>query len=183
MATRLQVLIPIAAAAVIVGIIGMLSIPDDAKLESVEFPRGTIKLDGKILEVQIADTQPRKTRGLMFQEQLPYDEGMIFVFDSPGIYSLWMLNMQFPLDMIWFNENGEVVHIEQDVPPGKKLQKIGFIMLWVPEPTGVTCAIGGPMILAGRYLDKKYNGATISDIGNQTKKTAAEIAHFKNTIM
>lgn len=67
--------------------------------------------------------------------------------------------------------------------PGKKLQKIGFIMLWVPEPTGVTCAIGGPMILAGRYLDKKYNGATISDIGNQTKNTAAEIAHFKNTIM
>ena len=38
--------------------------------------------------------------------------------------------------------------------PGKKLQKIGFLMLWVPEPTGVTCAIGGPMILAGRYLDK-----------------------------
>ena len=26
--------------------------------------------------------------------------------------------------------------------PGKKLQKIGFLMLWVPEPTGVTCAIG-----------------------------------------
>ena len=45
--------------------------------------------------------------------------------------------------------------------PGKKLQKIGFLMLWVPEPTGVTCAVGGPMIVAGRYLDKKYNGATI----------------------
>jgi len=32
--------------------------------------------------------------------------------------------------------------------PGKKLQKIGFLMLWIPEPTGVTCAIGGPMIVA-----------------------------------
>ena len=32
--------------------------------------------------------------------------------------------------------------------PGKKLQKIGFLMLWVPEPTGVTCAVGGPMIVA-----------------------------------
>ncbi len=30
--------------------------------------------------------------------------------------------------------------------PGKKLQKIGFLMLWIPEPTGVTCAIGGPMM-------------------------------------
>ena len=67
--------------------------------------------------------------------------------------------------------------------PGKKLQKIGFIMLWVPEPTGVTCAIGGPMILAGRYLDKKYNGATIADIAHQTKSTTSEIAHFKSSIM
>ena len=38
----------------------------------------------------------------------------------------------------------------------KKIQKLGFIMLWIPEPTGVTCAVGAPMILAGRYLDKKY---------------------------
>lgn len=67
--------------------------------------------------------------------------------------------------------------------PGKKLQKIGFIMLWVPEPTGVTCAIGGPMILAGRYLDKKYNGATIADIGQQTKSTTTEITNFKNSIL
>ena len=66
--------------------------------------------------------------------------------------------------------------------PGKKLQKIGFIMLWVPEPTGVTCAIGGPMILAGRYMDKKYNGATISDIGHQTKNMASSISDFKNTV-
>ena len=80
MATRLQVLIPIAVAAVIVGVVGMLSIPSDAKLEAVEFPRGTIKVDDKVIEVQIADTQPRRVRGLMFQEQLPYDQGMIFVF-------------------------------------------------------------------------------------------------------
>ena len=37
MATRLQVLIPISIAAVIIGVVGMLSIPSDAKLESVEF--------------------------------------------------------------------------------------------------------------------------------------------------
>ncbi len=67
--------------------------------------------------------------------------------------------------------------------PGKKLQKIGFLMLWVPEPTGVTCAIGGPMIVAGRYLDKKYNGATIHDIGHETKNTLSSIKDFKNSVM
>ncbi|MGI9567514.1 MAG: hypothetical protein ACR2LL_10960 [Nitrosopumilus sp.] len=67
--------------------------------------------------------------------------------------------------------------------PGKKLQKIGFLMLWIPEPTGVTCAVGGPMIVAGRYLDKKYNGATINDIGHETKNTITSLNDFKNTVM
>ncbi len=67
--------------------------------------------------------------------------------------------------------------------PGKKLQKIGFLMLWVPEPTGVTCAIGAPMIVAGRYLDKKYNGATVHDIGHETKNTLSSISDFKNSIL
>jgi len=67
--------------------------------------------------------------------------------------------------------------------PGKKIQKIGFIMLWVPEPTGVTCAIGGPMILAGRYLDKKFNGSTIADIGENTRDTASSISDFRSSIL
>lgn len=119
MATRLQVLVPVAAAAVIIGVAGMLSIPSDSKLEAVEFPRGMVILDGHVLEVQVADTEPRRVRGLMFQETLPYDQGMIFVYDVPGVYSLWMLNMQFPLDMIWFDGEGNVVHIEENVPPCK----------------------------------------------------------------
>ena len=36
MATRAQALIPITIAAVIVGIVGLATIPDDAKLESVD---------------------------------------------------------------------------------------------------------------------------------------------------
>lgn len=119
MATRTQILIPISVAAVIIGIVGIMSIPSDSKLESVEFPMGTIKVDDTVLQVQIADTEPRRVRGLMFQNEMPYDQGMIFVFDTPGSYSLWMLNMQFALDMIWFDENGDVVHIETGVPPCK----------------------------------------------------------------
>ena len=116
MATRTQVLIPIISAAIIIGIVGMLTIPTDVKLESVEFPRGTIKLDDKILVVQIADTDSLRVRGLMFQDELPYNEGMLFVFDGSGTRSMWMLGMQFNLDIIWFDENANVVAIEKNVP-------------------------------------------------------------------
>ena len=117
MPTRTQVLIPIAIAAIIIGAVGILTLPSDVKLESVEFPRGTIKLDDKTLEVQIADTDSLRVRGLMFQNELPYNEGMLFVFDESNTRPMWMLNMQFNLDIIWFDENSNVVAIEKDVPP------------------------------------------------------------------
>ena len=66
--------------------------------------------------------------------------------------------------------------------PGKKMQKLGFVMLWIPEPTGVTVAVGAPMILAGRYLDKKYNGSTLKDIGHSTHETLSSINKFKASL-
>ena len=117
MTTRAQALIPIFIAAVIIGSIGLLTLPSDIKLEQVEFPRGMIKVDNIPLEIQIADTDSSRVRGLMFQDQLPLDQGMLFVFPEQGLYSLWMLNMQFELDMIWFDNDGNVVHIKTNVPP------------------------------------------------------------------
>jgi len=67
--------------------------------------------------------------------------------------------------------------------PGKKIQKFGFLMCWIPEPTGITCAVGGPMILAGRYLDKVYNGSKLSDIAHQTNNNVSTIHDFKHSIM
>ena len=133
MTTRTQVLVPVTIAAVIIGVVGLGSLPQDSKLESVEFPRGMIQIDDVIVEVQVADTKPRHVRGLMFQEQLPYDQGMIFVFDNQGSHSLWMLNMQFPLDMIWFDDAGKVVHIETNVPPCKTALEITTCQSIVPS--------------------------------------------------
>lgn len=81
------------------------------------------------------------------------------------------------------NTSSSLSVLQRAPAPGKKLQKIGFLMLWIPEPTGVTCAIGGPLILAGRYLDKKYNGSTLHDIGHETKNTISSISDFKSSVM
>ena len=120
MPTRLQVLIPIGIAAVIVGVAGIVSLPSEVQIDAnSNFLMGTVQLDDKILQVYIADTDPRRMRGLMFETEsfLADDKGMLFVFDEPGNRSMWMKNMQFHLDIIWFNENGNVVSIEKNVPP------------------------------------------------------------------
>jgi uncharacterized membrane protein (UPF0127 family) len=98
---------------------------------------GTIMVDDIALQVMIADTEPRRVRGLMFEDQLPYDQGMIFVFEKSGLYSLWMLNMQFSLDMIWFDQDGKVVHIEKDVPPCKSALEITTCQSIVPAGEAV----------------------------------------------
>jgi hypothetical protein len=41
---------------------------------------------------------------------------MLFVFDGSGTRSMWMLGMQFNLDVIWLDENSNVVAIEKNVP-------------------------------------------------------------------
>ncbi len=62
--------------------------------------------------------------------------------------------------------------------PGKKITKIGFIFLLSPDP--ITTPIGIPMIIAGKYLEKVYNGATIKDVGHETKGFFAEYSHLKD---
>ena len=72
--------------------------------------------------------------------------------------------------------------LQRTPSPGKKLQKIGWIVFWIPEPTGITNAIGAPMILGGKYLDGVYNSATITDVGHHTKSMIGSIRDFKDTI-
>ena len=65
--------------------------------------------------------------------------------------------------------------------PGKKMQKIGVALLLAPEP--VTTPIGLALMGAGTILNKKYNGATIHDIGHETKSTISTINDFKSSVM
>lgn len=67
--------------------------------------------------VEIADTPEKRTQGLMYQEKLDENKGMLFIFDKEGIYSFWMKNTLIPLDIIWLDENKEVVFMEKNAQP------------------------------------------------------------------
>ncbi len=62
--------------------------------------------------------------------------------------------------------------------PGKKITKIGFIFLLSPDP--FTTPLGIPMIIAGKYLEKVYNGATIKDVGQETKNFFSDYSNLKD---
>lgn len=71
--------------------------------------------EGVRIDVEIADTVPKRSRGLSFRESVPPLTGMLFIFDSKAKHSFWMKDTLVPLDIIWLN-NHRIVHIEHSVP-------------------------------------------------------------------
>ena len=67
-------------------------------------------------EVEIADSDEERQRGLMFRETLDRDKGVLFVFEEEGNYLFWMKDTLIPLDIIWINSDLEVVYITNAVP-------------------------------------------------------------------
>ena len=67
--------------------------------------------------VEVVDTPETRQKGLMHRENLALNEGMLFVFDTSGNYPFWMKNTLIPLDMIWMNEEKEIVFIAKNVQP------------------------------------------------------------------
>ncbi|MFZ5424348.1 MAG: DUF192 domain-containing protein [Patescibacteria group bacterium] len=87
---------------------------------SLSFDKTKIKVKNIELEVEIADTPAKRARGLMFRTDLADNEGMIFIFPMAYKQSFWMANTKIPLDIVWINENMEIVHINANTPPCQK---------------------------------------------------------------
>ncbi len=71
--------------------------------------------DTEALTLLIARTDTQKSLGLGGRDSLPADEGMLFIFDSPGIYAFWMKDTRFPLDIIWLDQNFSITYIARDI--------------------------------------------------------------------
>lgn len=69
------------------------------------------------VKVELADTQSKAERGLMFRKDIPEGAGMWFVFRDDAERVFWMKNVIFPLDMIFIDKGFVIRKIEKTVPP------------------------------------------------------------------
>lgn len=90
-------------------------------LDLATYPKATIEVVSKNgshrFEVWIADTAERQRQGLMYVRDLPANQGMLFVNESPRVSSFWMKNTFIPLDMLFIDARGRLVEIFANTTP------------------------------------------------------------------
>lgn len=69
------------------------------------------------LRIEVAKTPEEKIKGLSGRESLDENAGLLFVYNEPGIYSIWMKDMNFPIDVVWLDEDYRIVDIAKDISP------------------------------------------------------------------
>ena len=78
-----------------------------------------VELAGERYEVEVADDERARARGLMFRESLPADHGMLFIHERLDWQAYWMKNTLIPLDILYFDEDRRLVTQQRAVPPCK----------------------------------------------------------------
>lgn len=76
-----------------------------------------ISIAENVFEASVADTLPERMEGLSNTPFLPDGVVKLFSFGIAGAHSIWMKDMNYPIDILWLSQDGEIVHIEENVFP------------------------------------------------------------------
>jgi len=79
----------------------------------------SVELNGKHYIVEIADDTVSREQGLMYRTQLEDGHGMLFIFPAPQKLTFWMKNTLIPLDILFFDNQRQLINFHQRVPPCK----------------------------------------------------------------
>ena len=107
---------------VVIGIVILVLIPiiltnrDKTNNQLRDLEIKEVCFEENCFQVEIADTDEKRERGLMFREELCSDCGMLFVYDEEIKSKFWMKNTLIPLDIIWLDSDLKVIHVANAVP-------------------------------------------------------------------
>lgn len=90
---------------------------EDIKGWFTQEERVVVFIENLAVSVTVADDVEERRVGLSHTEALEDLEGKLFVFDAEGYHRMWMKDMQFPIDMIFVNNELRIVDIVENVLP------------------------------------------------------------------
>lgn len=99
-------------------------------------------------QVEVADTDESRARGLMYRREIASGTGMLFDMGVTRDVAFWMHNTFVPLDIIFISEKGRVVSIAHDAKPQSDTRipsesPVRFVLeLPTPEAKRIGLAVG-----------------------------------------
>ncbi len=97
--------------------------PDDDSKEEIPFTtHGTLQilregLPVVTIDIEIADNDSSRMRGMMQRSGFPEMSGMLFIFPFERLQSFWMANTPLSLDMLFADADSHVVDIHRYTRP------------------------------------------------------------------
>ena len=90
-------------------------------VNNIQHVTGKIRLfdekASQTLHVDIATTPLALNQGLMYRKKWDDIQGMPFVFDDEAPRNFWMKNTYLPLDIVFFDAMGRLVHVAKNTTP------------------------------------------------------------------
>ena len=89
--------------------------------------------ENKKIYVEIADTEKKRSYGLMNREEIMIDNGMLFIWDKSEKRNFWMKNTLLNLDLFFINMKGIIVGIYRNAKAKEKKnissnEKVTFVL-------------------------------------------------------
>jgi uncharacterized protein len=93
-----------------------------AQAPQLDLPRTQLKAGMHLIQAQVALTPEQRSTGLMWRQDMPQHEGMLFVFEQPAVQCFWMKNTQLPLTAAFVADDGRIVNLADMQPHNETSQ-------------------------------------------------------------
>lgn len=79
-------------------------------------PTIPLAIGNTLLQVEVADSEAERAKGLMYRDALAPGHGMVFVYPDERVRGFWMRNTRVPLSIAFIDGQGRIVHLADMQP-------------------------------------------------------------------
>lgn len=94
----------------------LLSLGANAQSGPQKLPTTQLTAGMHLIRAEVADDDQERQIGLMHRPSMGANDGMVFVFEQPGVQCFWMRNTLIPLSAAFIDDSGTIVNIEDMKP-------------------------------------------------------------------
>lgn len=77
----------------------------------LDLPRIKLSAGMHLIDTQVAATPDQRATGLMYRQDMPQGEGMLFIFEEATPQCFWMKNTLLPLTAAFVADDGTIVNL------------------------------------------------------------------------